>query len=254
MAAEQASFVDVGDTNTLAVPTKGELLSIAISGTYSMVIDLQRAVTPDRTAWETLKQWSTANATVAYSITTERENEVFRLLCRTDTSGTAVTTITTGDKELRREEDDDGNLLRAVSQAYDTGYKAQRDRGTSLPFEYMPAPQTATDTDTLTVAQVMGRLIVATPTAAAAYTLPTGAVLEAAMPADIAVGDSFDLTIINLGGTGDDITLTAPASGITLVGDLVVGPIADVATEQQSEGTWRFRRTAASTYIGYRIG
>lgn len=119
------------------------------------------------------------------------------------------------------------------------------------------APLTATDTATLTVAQMLSQILVCTPTAAAAYTLPTGALFEVALKAQngaLKVGDTQDLTIINIGGTTDDITVTAPASGITLVGDPVVRPSADSGTEQAGQGTFRFRRTAADTYVGYRVG
>ena len=119
MAAEQASFVDVGDTNTLAVPQRGETLTIGISGTYNMTIWLERAVTPDRSAWEFLKAFATANATEAYSLTVERHNEVFRLRCHVDTSGTAVTTITTGDAQLYSEVDEQGVALRTTYQSKD---------------------------------------------------------------------------------------------------------------------------------------
>ena len=47
---------------------------------------------------------------------------------------------------------------------------------------YGSAPVTATDTATLTAAQVLNGIILATPTAAASYTLPTVALLEAALP------------------------------------------------------------------------
>lgn len=117
-------------------------------------------------------------------------------------------------------------------------------------------PETATDTATLTDAQMLGKILVATPTSAAAYTTPTGALLDDAVIAvhpALASGDSFDLVIINLGGTGDDITLTPPASGLTIVGNAVVGPLADVATEQESQGTFRFVRGAADTWVAYRV-
>lgn len=129
-------------------------------------------------------------------------------------------------------------------------------RMTGKLFTPQAAPETATDTATLTDAQMLSGILVATPTAAADYTLRTGAQLNTAVLAvhpGLTAGDCFDLTIINLGGTGDDITVTAPASGITIVGDPVVGPIADVATEQMSTGTFRFRYTAADTFIAYRV-
>ena len=113
-------------------------------------------------------------------------------------------------------------------------------------------PQTATDTASLTDAQMIGSLLVSTPTSAAAYTVRTGTQLLAALPAEIAADDSFDLTIINLGGTGDDITLTA-ATDITIVGDPVVGPTADVATEQAGQGTFRIRYVTGVTFVAYRI-
>ncbi len=114
-------------------------------------------------------------------------------------------------------------------------------------------PATATDTASLTDAQMLAGILVATPTAAAAYTVRTGTQLKAALPTDLAAGDTFNLTIINLGGTGDDITLTA-ATDITIVGDPVIGPVADVATEQQSEGTFAFRFVTGTTFVAYRIG
>lgn len=113
------------------------------------------------------------------------------------------------------------------------------------------APQTATDTATLTSAQMLSGILVCTPTAAAAYTTLLGADLETAVLAihpQLTAGDCFDLTIINLGGTGDTITLTA-ASGITIVGDAVITAPAQV----NSQGTFRFRYTAADTFIAYRV-
>jgi len=130
-------------------------------------------------------------------------------------------------------------------------------RVTDRIFGSQGAPSTATDTATLTEAQCLARLIVATPTAAANYTTPTGAVLDiavlAAYPA-IQADDTFDLTIINIGGTGDDITLVAGATGITIVGEAIIRPVADSATDGATgQGTFRFRRTAADTYIIYRV-
>ena len=117
----------------------------------------------------------------------------------------------------------------------------------------MAAPATATDTATLSDAQMLNGVIVATPTAAAAYTMRTGTQLKAALPTDLTADDAFDMIIINLGGTGDDITLTA-STDITIVGDPVVGPIADVATEQSSVGRFRLRFVTGTTFVAYRIG
>ncbi len=117
-------------------------------------------------------------------------------------------------------------------------------------FENQGAPETATDTATMTDAQMLSGILVATPTVAAAYTLRTGAQLEAALVAAgyaVRTGMTFDWTIINKGGAGDDITVTAPASGITLEGNAVV------TVAVPSQGTFRFRRTAADTFVAYRV-
>lgn len=137
---------------------------------------------------------------------------------------------------------------------YEVGTQVNFNTGpVPLRFVSQGAPTTATGDATLTVAQMLSGIIEATPSAAAAYTTPTGAVLDDAMPDDIGTNVAFDLTIINLGGTGDDITFTAGASGFSIVGDAVIRPVADAGTEQAGQGTFRIRRTAADTFIAYRI-
>jgi hypothetical protein len=146
-----------------------------------------------------------------------------------------------------------GSIILTPGAAHGSGLAGGVFNRGSFQLRKQAAPQTATDTATLTVAQMLGGLLVATPTAAAAYTMPTGTALKAALPTDLAADDSFDIIISNLGGTGDDITLTA-STDITIVGDPVVGPIADVATEQSSVGRFRLRFTTGVTFIAYRIG
>lgn len=111
------------------------------------------------------------------------------------------------------------------------------------------APTTATGTVTLTAAQMLGGIIEATPTATATYTTLTGTLLEAALPSGIANDDSFELTIINLGGAGFIITM-AGGTGVTFVGSVLID---DAGVDITSSGTFRFRRTAANTFIAYRI-
>lgn len=60
-----------------------------------------------------------------------------------------------------------------------------------------------------------------TPTAGRALTTPTGAQLAAAV-SDEVVGTSFEFTVVNLAGATHAITLTAGASGVTLVGSATV--------------------------------
>jgi N-methylhydantoinase B/oxoprolinase/acetone carboxylase alpha subunit len=112
----------------------------------------------------------------------------------------------------------------------------------------MAAPQTATATATLTAAQVVNQMLVANPgsSTAATYTLPTGALIDAAVP-NATVGSTFDLSIVNIGTSSGTVTL-AVSTGVTDGGNAVVA-IA-VTTSQ----LFRFRKTGDGTYVVYRLG
>lgn len=112
-----------------------------------------------------------------------------------------------------------------------------------------PTPETATNTASLTDAQILSGILVCTPTGAATYTMRTGTQIEAALSGSLANNDSFDLTVINIGGTGDIITMAA-ADGVTFVGSLTID---DPGADINSSGTFRFRRTGANVFVGYRI-
>lgn len=142
---------------------------------------------------------------------------------------------------------DGGSVLLTAGAPHSSGIPGAVFSRGNMQFRKMPTPATATDTAALTDAQMISGVIVATPTAAAAYTVRTGTQLKAALPSDLAADDAFDLTIINLGGAGDDITLTA-ATDITIVGSAVVTVAAP------SQGTFRLRFTTGTTFIAYRVG
>lgn len=81
--------------------------------------------------------------------------------------------------------------------------------------------QTAlTNTATVTAAQLLTKVLDGTPTAAATYTLPTAALLVAAI-SGAAVGDSFEFVINNKSGAANTITV-AGGSGGTADGTLTV--------------------------------
>ena len=111
----------------------------------------------------------------------------------------------------------------------------------------MAVPQTATATATLSAAQVVNQMLVANPsTTAATYTLPTGALIDAAVP-NATVGSTFDLSIVNIGTSSGTVTL-ATATGITDGGN------AFVALPITSSGIFRFRKTGDGTFTVYRAG
>ena len=120
--------------------------------------------------------------------------------------------------------------------------------------KYQAAPVAMTVAATITEAALRSGLITGTHAAGAtqAYTLPTGAVLDAALPPDFVVNSSFDFTIINLSAAlADTITLTA-SDGITIVGQAAIDS-AHADSEFPSSGTFRVRKTAADTFVAYRI-
>jgi hypothetical protein len=126
------------------------------------------------------------------------------------------------------------------------GYQFTDGNQNELSIGTQVAPQTATVTATLSVAQVTGGLLVATPGAAtAAYTFPTGTLLDAQMT-NMKVNSTFALTIINLTAVTGVITMTAGAStGITLVG------LATVALSSSAQ--FLFRKTDTAAYTVYRV-
>ena len=113
------------------------------------------------------------------------------------------------------------------------------------------APQTATATATLTVAQITGGLLVGSPSGtAAAYTLPTAALIDATMT-NMKVNSTFSLVIINLGTTSGLITVTT-STGLTLVGSVIVGITAGAAG-QSGAAEFLFRKTDTAAYSVYRV-
>ena len=114
-------------------------------------------------------------------------------------------------------------------------------------------PATMTATDTLTVDQLLTGLILATPVAAVNYTLPTGTLMDAALT-DYMVNDaSFDVVIINLSPTdANEITLLAGV-GFTIVGQPIVDSNEWEVAWYGNTGTFRCRKTAANTFVAYRI-
>lgn len=114
------------------------------------------------------------------------------------------------------------------------------------------APTAKTVTAAITAAELLAGIITTTgATGPSEHQLPTGTLLAAAIP-DIAVGDSFDFTVINTGtGASDDATLTVN-TGVTIVGNATVGALTD-ATILSGSGLFRARYTAANTFVVYRL-
>ena len=114
-----------------------------------------------------------------------------------------------------------------------------------------PAPTAMTVTADITTAGLLSGLIVGTHAAGATqtYTLPTGALMDAAFELDI--DESIDWALINASAAAaDTITLAAAASGHTIVGAVV---IVSANSAPDNTAAYRTRKTAADTFVTYRI-
>lgn len=106
---------------------------------------------------------------------------------------------------------------------------------------YQTTPGTLNATGTLTAALIQGGIVTSSTAAAVTATLDTGAVMDAA--GTFAVDDAFDWTAINTGGS-NAFTVTA-SSNHTIVGT--------AAVSANTSGRFRTRKTAAGTFVTYRI-
>lgn len=106
---------------------------------------------------------------------------------------------------------------------------------------FQAAPGTLNATGALTATLILGGIVTSSTAAAVVATLDTGAAMDIAINLD--VGDSFDWAAINTGAS-NAFTVTA-STGHTIVG---AGAVA-----LSTSGRFRTRKTAADTYVTYRL-
>lgn len=141
-----------------------------------------------------------------------------------------------------------GPFTAAATIVVDAGSQgAQYESGTApqveqiLAWQIQGAPVAVDVTGAVSAAAILGGIVTSTTAAAVAGTVPTGTVMDAAT--NMQIGDSVDWSVIATGANA--FTVTA-ASGHTLVGTAVVATV--------TSGHFRTRKTAAATYITYRMG
>jgi hypothetical protein len=103
-------------------------------------------------------------------------------------------------------------------------------------------PSTLNATGTLTAAMILDGIVTSSTASAVTATLDTGAIMDDATSMEI--GDAFEWVAINTGGS-NAFTVTAAASGHTIVG---AGAVA-----ANTSGRFRTRKTAADTFVTYRV-
>ena len=126
----------------------------------------------------------------------------------------------------------------------------------SVPLcKYQPTHAAMTTTATITVANLLKGIIIGVHSAGATqtYTMPTGADLDAGLTNGFVVNSSFDFTIINVSAAiADTITLGVSAGIATILGQATIDS-EDATSEFPNSGTFRVRKTAADTFIVYRL-
>lgn len=110
-----------------------------------------------------------------------------------------------------------------------------------LNAQVQATPNALDATGSVTAAFILNGVVTSTTAAAVTGTLPTGTVLDGATT--FAINDSIDWSVINTGGT--NAFTVAAATGHTIVGNAVVA--------LSSSGRFRTRKTAANTFVTYRL-
>jgi hypothetical protein len=107
-------------------------------------------------------------------------------------------------------------------------------------YQDQGAPGVLNATGTLTAAMILSGIVTSTSAGAVVATLDTGTILDLA--SEFAIGNSFDWSVINTGPS--TFTVTASA-GHSIVG---VGAVLTLIS-----AVWRTRKTAANTFVTFRL-
>jgi hypothetical protein len=118
--------------------------------------------------------------------------------------------------------------------------------------KHQAAPAAKTVSATLTAAEVVGGLITVNQGAsgASALQMPINTALDAALPS-MQVDDSFDFSLVNISTVAAEDASITVNTGVTVVGNMTVA--SNAAVGDQATGIFRVRKTAASTYVVYRV-
>ena len=129
------------------------------------------------------------------------------------------------------------------------GYQFNDGNLNEVKLSVAAAPATATDSATLTAAQLTNGIIIGTPTTTAAYTLPLAADLDNAL-SNAKVGSTFDFRVINT-TTAGVITMTTN-TGWTLGSSGSQG-LMTIAATAGTVRSFRARKTGDAAWALYAI-
>ena len=108
-------------------------------------------------------------------------------------------------------------------------------------------PATLAGDATITAAQLATQLLLGSPgSSAAAYTLPTVALLEATL-GNVHNDSCFDFSVVNVNGSGSGVITMTAGTGWTLVG------LATIAATAGTTHRYRARKTGVGTWTLYTL-
>ena len=161
-------------------------------------------------------------------------------------NGQYVSAAVSGSTTIKIENDSEADVLYQVGSApvvlenYDD--------------QTQPTPTAKTTAVTLTIGELLTGIITATQSSGAtvAYTLPTGTLSDAGL--EMAVDESFDWILINLSAAAADTVTVTAGTAHTVVGTMVVASAhATTGLLYGNAAQFRTRKTAANTFVTYRI-
>ena len=133
------------------------------------------------------------------------------------------------------------------------GYQIGDGNTGEILFVAQPTPTSiAAGNATLTAAQLATRIILGSPgSSAAAYTLPTAALTDAAFPS-MPNNSSFDFTVINVDGSSSGVITMTTATGWT-IGTSGSQGLMTVAATAGTSISFRARKTGDAAWALYRL-
>ncbi len=140
------------------------------------------------------------------------------------------------------------------SQTQKVIYTGINPGGSSAARATQAAPTAKTTATTLTIAELLTNILTGTHAAGATqgYILPTGTLSEGGVA--MSVGDCFDWVLINLSAAAvDTITLTAGANHTIVGNPIIQSAHSTTGGIYGNSSMWGTRKTAANTYVTYRI-
>ena len=133
------------------------------------------------------------------------------------------------------------------------GYQIGDGNTGEILFVAQPTPTSiAAGNATLTAAQLATKILLGSPGAsAAAYTLPTAALTDAAFPS-MPNNSSFDFTVINVDGSSSGVITMTTATGWT-IGTSGSQGLMTVAATAGTSISFRARKTGDAAWALYRL-